>query len=362
MFCRQCGTELSEDAAYCGQCGAKVIKAETDNTVDRRDVYVDSAKKSQREIFDNLQKTPTWLKCLIGIIAAVVIGFCIWLLILILRWVISSFVIASIVFVIGYILYHKVLAPWLTERSYNRISKELQLPEGMTASMLLEALSGKFNYPYFKGVHYGTEGECVIEGKYSMYPVTFYEDNITEISYISEGTDTKKRTVLLETMAIQDYINKFFNPNLPIDVIRDMKRLNLAEGQRKAVAFVCAAATVLIVAATVWDYVSPGSLQSMAVPGIEVRTAYLSEYSTQVTIGEAFEGFFDNCKWTKFDSEGYAYVAFTGTCRYFDERADVRITFKITGEKFIVDSLDINGRTQSDLVLYGLLSAVYEDY
>lgn len=29
--------------------------------------------------------------------------------------------------------------------------------------MLLEALSGKFNYPYFKGVYYGTMGECVIE-------------------------------------------------------------------------------------------------------------------------------------------------------------------------------------------------------
>ena len=29
--------------------------------------------------------------------------------------------------------------------------------------MLLEALSGKCNYPYFKGVYYGTMGECVIE-------------------------------------------------------------------------------------------------------------------------------------------------------------------------------------------------------
>jgi hypothetical protein len=39
----------------------------------------------------------------------------------------------------------------------------LQLPEGMSAAMLLEALGGKFHYPYFKGVHYGTMGECVIE-------------------------------------------------------------------------------------------------------------------------------------------------------------------------------------------------------
>ena len=29
--------------------------------------------------------------------------------------------------------------------------------------MLLEALSGKCNYPYFKGVYYGTMAKCVIE-------------------------------------------------------------------------------------------------------------------------------------------------------------------------------------------------------
>lgn len=232
----------------------------------------------------------------------------------------------------------------------------------MNASSLLEALSGKFNYPYFKGVHYGTDGECVIEGKYAMYPVCFGKNNNAEISYIAKEDDKKKRTVLLEAMAIQDYINKFFNPNLPIDVIKDMKKLKLAEGQRKAVAVVCTIASVLIVAALGLDYIFPGSLQSMAVPGIEVRSAYLSQYSTQVTIEEAFENFFGSCKWAKYDSEGYTYVVFTGTCMYLGEQADVRIVFKVTGENFIVDSLDINGRAQGDLILYGVLSAVYEDY
>lgn len=136
----------------------------------------------------------------------------------------------------------------------------------------------------------------------------------------------------------------------------------LAEGQRKAVAFVWTAASILIAAAIVWDCVSPGSLLNMAVPGIEVRSAYLSQYSTKVTIEEAFENFFDDCKWKKYNSGGYTYVAFTGTCLYLDEQADVRIVFKITGENFIVDSLDINGKTQSNLFLYGVLSKVYEDY
>lgn len=362
MFCRQCGTELSEEAAYCRRCGTKVIRTEIGNTADQRGAHADNTMESQSKILDNLQSTAIWQKWLIGIIAVAVIGFCIWMLVLVIRWLFSSFVVAVIVLAAGYILYHKALAPWMAGWSYKKGSKELQLPDGMSPSTLLEALSGKFNYPYLRGIHYGTDGECVIEGKYSMYPVTFYADNITEISYVPKENDKKKRTVLLEAMAVRNYINKFFNPSLPIDVVKDMKRLRIAEGQRKAVAVVCTAASVLIAAALIWDYISPGGLESMAVPGKEVRTAYLSEYSKSITIEDAFENFFDNGKWTKYNLGGYTYVAFTGTCRYYDEQADVRVVFKITGKNFIIDSLDINGRTQSNLVLYGLLSAVYEDY
>lgn len=228
--------------------------------------------------------------------------------------------------------------------------------------MLMESLGGKFNYPYFKGVHYGENGECVIEGNYSMYSVMFKKYNYIVLEYIPPKKDKKKRTVLLEAMAIRDYINKFFNPKLPINVVYDMKRLRLAERQRKAVAIVWAAATVLIIAAIAWDYISPGSLQSIMVPGIEVRDAYLSRYSSTVTIEDAFENFFEDGKWSKYDSEGYTYVVFTGSCWYFDERDDVRIVFKITGKNFIVDSLDINGVEQNNLIMHSLLSEVYEDY
>lgn len=375
MFCAQCGTEIKEDTAYCCKCGAKIIKNKSPQIFCTESkgygVNIDQGKGS-----DNGKKK-TWMEWLLGpdylklpvflrwvlvilILAGGVLTF--FLLAGLLSAIFSSFISMIIAAAGGYILYHKIIAGLITAYIYKKKSKELQLPEGMSASMLLEALSGKFNYPYFKGVHYGADGECVIEGKYSMYPVVFGTNNIAEIDCILKKNEKKVRAVLLEAMAIRDYINKFFNPNLPVDVVKDMKKLKLAEGQRKAVAFVWTAASILIAAAIVWDCVSPGSLQNMAVPGIEVRGAYLSQYSTKVTIEEAFENFFDNCKWTKYKSEGYTYVAFTGTCLYLDERADVRIVFKVTGEKFIVDSLDINGQTRSNLILYGMLSKVYEDY
>lgn len=61
-------------------------------------------------------------------------------------------------------------------------------------------------------------------------------------------------------------------------------------------------------------------------------------------------------------SYGYSYVVFTGSCEYMGERTDIKITFKITGENFVVDGLDINGGSQDNLILYAMLSAVYEDY
>lgn len=320
----------------------------------------------KERLFGDMFKLPVFWRWFLGIGFLVSCGFLIvvgfTLLLGLLQQVFSSFIYMIIAVPGGYILYHKVIAEAITEFIYKRESKQLRLPEGMSVSMLLEALSGKFNYPYFKGVHYGTNGECVIEGKYSIYPVIFKKYNYVELDYISKENNKKKRTVLLEAMAIRNYINKFFNPTLSVDVVKDMKKLKFAEGQRKAVAIVSAAASVLIVVAIVLDYISPGSLQSMAVPGIEVRSAYLSQYSKKVTIEEAFENFFDNGKWTKYDSEGYTYVVFTGTCIYLGEWVDVRVVFKLTGKNFIVDSLDINGRTQSDFTLSALLSAVYEDY
>lgn len=361
MFCTQCGTQISEDAVYCDNCGAKVRKAETlaypspDNTMEQKEACDHGTGN---------QKSSTFWTWVAGLIILVVMGFAIRLLFLFSRWVFSSLIRAVVVIAGGYILYY-IIAEIKTEYSYGKKPKELQLPKGMTAAGLLETLSGRFNYPYFKGVHYGVEGECVIEGKYSMYPVIFGENCMAEISYAADENDKRRHTVMLEAMAIRDYINKFFNPDLPVNVLRDMKRLKFAEGRRKVAAFVCWAASLFIVVAIVCylaHFVPLGSLQSMTTPGIEVRSAYLSQYSTQVTIEEAFENFFDKCKWEKYDSEGYTNVAFTGVCEYAGQRADVRIIFKITGENFIVDRLDINGRTQSDLILYGLLSVVYENY
>ena len=121
-------------------------------------------------------------------------------------------------------------------------------------------------------------------------------------------------------------------------------------------------AIVLITAVVLVVVFKPDFITNIFQPGAEVRNAYLTQYSDEVTIEEAFDNFFSNGKWSTYKSEGYSYVVFTGTCEYNNEPSDARITFKITGERFNLDSLDINGEEQNDFVLALMLAKVYEDY
>lgn len=120
------------------------------------------------------------------------------------------------------------------------------------------------------------------------------------------------------------------------------------------IALVCVIVCVIVL--------KPDFVSDIFQPGAGVRNAHLSQYSDEVTIEEAFQDFFANEKWSTYKSDGYSYVVFTGTCEYDGEPADAQITFKITGDNFHIDHLDLNGVEQNDLILALMLAKVYENY
>lgn len=378
MHCDVCGAAIEDGRNVCDVCGKSfeipASKSQKNNQVgfDRprdgidRKQAIDEVKElvnaGLKKVRNGFNEVPNIWKSLIIIGALFIVGFCVLILIALLRLIFSSIITLLITVAGGYIVYQRWGANYVVDFIYEMKSNKLQLPEEMNAQTMLEALSGKFNYPYFKGVRYGEKGECVIEGKYSEYTALFDASNTAYLTCNPKNDDKRYRTILLEAIAIRSYINKFFNPTMPIDVTKDYNTLKSAEIQRKMVSIVFAVASFLACLAIVIELMFPGGLQRMTKPGAVVREAYLSQYSENVTIEDAFEGFFDNGKWSTYKDKEYSYVVFTGSCEYLGERADVKVTFKITGENFIVDSLDLNGREQSELILYGLLLAVYEDY
>lgn len=116
--------------------------------------------------------------------------------------------------------------------------------------------------------------------------------------------------------------------------------------------------SVLFLGVLIIGTVIPG----ISYPGYEVRVSYMTQYSETVTVGEAFESYFEDCKWKKYKDEDYSYVVFTGTCEYMGEICDVRMTFKLTGKNFVCDRLELNGSPQSELMITILLSDVYDEY
>ena len=371
MFCNMCGNELAEGAAFCQKCGAKVLNEENVQDQnedfeywDRKELWkgiFDDIKEEIKDYIDSFMAMPTDKKVFWALVIGISVIFCV-LIIAVLLKVFFSNVILLIIFVVGgYIAYQKWGAKWVTSFIYWGSSKRLFIPDGMTVEALVRNLNGKFDYPYFKGARYAADDQCMIEGRYSVYYVIFYDNKTVELKCCEDEDNKMYRTILLEAIAIRSYINRFFNPALKIDADKDLQALKSAEGQRKVVAFVLSAATFLIILAISLEYAIPGGMQRMFRPGMEVRDAYLSQYSKNVTVEEAFDNFFENGKWSKYESEGYSFVVFTGSCEYLGERADVRVTFKITGENFVVDSLDINGRTQNDLILFALLESVYNE-
>ncbi len=91
----------------------------------------------------------------------------------------------------------------------------------------------------------------------------------------------------------------------------------------------------------------------------KVRNAYLSQYSTTVTVGDAFDNFFGSPKWKAYEEGTQERVDFQGNCTYSGEQVQVRIVFGIYGDTFQVDSVQINGKEAPALISAGLFSAVY---
>ena len=132
------------------------------------------------------------------------------------------------------------------------------------------------------------------------------------------------------------------------------------ETRKTIVQMVIGLAAVVIVALVL--ALKPDLVSDIFQPGAAVRSSYLSQYSESVTIGDAFDDFFGNEKWSTYKDKGYTYVVFTGSFEYDGEPADARITFKITGENFRAETLEINGVEQNEFMLGLLLLRVYADY
>jgi hypothetical protein len=95
----------------------------------------------------------------------------------------------------------------------------------------------------------------------------------------------------------------------------------------------------------------------------QVKTASPYAYPDK-TYGEAFDSFFKNPKWKYFEGEnGEDVVEFTGKCTYHDTEVEALIQFLLNEDDNTVEvgAFSLNDVPQTELMTYGLITAVFED-
>lgn len=90
-----------------------------------------------------------------------------------------------------------------------------------------------------------------------------------------------------------------------------------------------------------------------------VRNSYFVNFSDEITIGEAFENVFSDCKWSKYSYNNNKYVRFTGDFTTDDgsNTSTYQINFLVLGDSCSIDSIYVNGIDSSEaefLILTGI--------
>lgn len=102
------------------------------------------------------------------------------------------------------------------------------------------------------------------------------------------------------------------------------------------------------------------SISSIWKPGAVVRNAYFPTFSEEITIGDAFENVFTDCKWSEYTYNGNEYVSFSG--KFKDDSGTVatyRFDFLVRGDSSTIDSIYCDGVDVSWTELV-LLTAIYQ--
>ncbi|MBD5472515.1 MAG: zinc-ribbon domain-containing protein [Lachnospiraceae bacterium] len=102
---------------------------------------------------------------------------------------------------------------------------------------------------------------------------------------------------------------------------------------------IMAGVIIVVIIALNWN-----SISSIWNPGAVVRNAYFTSYSDEITIGEAFENVFTDCKWSKYTYNGNKYVRFTGKFKEDNGKASTyQFNFLVLGDSATIDSIYIDG-------------------
>ncbi|MCI3922665.1 hypothetical protein MO973_20750 [Paenibacillus sp. TRM 82003] len=255
----------------------------------------------------------------------------------------------------GYIIYILIIRPIIISAKYKELKVELPLNENLDHVTLLERLREKgFSYPELKNMRHNESGQVVIEGKYTSHPLEI-NGQMLYVGKGMKGDEQKKANCILEAAIIAHYLSKFFNPNAPVDAYKEYEKFRK---RRKQPVLVTAGIFILFLIAFAFQ---AGEELTPQLQSNNISSSYLSQYSNTKTIGDTFEAFFGDPKWKSYEQGIQKYVDFQGTLTVDNEPAVSVITFSVSGEKFMVESVKIDNQVLNSLEVEAFFQTVYSE-
>ena len=252
--------------------------------------------------------------------------------------------------ILGVLLWTFLLRAISVLKRYEKQGNQVILPEAMDSEALFQKIKSELQYPDVKNIFYNEYGALSIAGRYADY-MLLLEGNTLTVGTEMTGKRNKDMRRAEEAMCICAYIGKIFNPATPVNPYHLYRKMRHARRNSLLIS------AILIIVLLIYSAV-------ILAPALDetakVRDAYLTQYSSEVTVGEAFDGFFGDPEWTAYQEGAQELIDFQGECTFGGENVIVRITFGIYGHQFRVDSVKINGNETSDLISASLFTAIYE--
>ena len=165
---------------------------------------------------------------------------------------------------------------------YKKGGSQFTLPESMDYETIYQKLREEMQYPDNRNLFYDEYGQPAIAGRYGTYTIHM-EDTLLTVQAETNGKLNKNMRQTEEAMCLAAYVRKIFEPAAPVNPYQLYKRMRHARRN----GLIISAVLIIAAAACTLSALSP-ALDDTA----KVRNAYLSQYSTTVTVGDAFDNFF----------------------------------------------------------------------
>lgn len=229
--------------------------------------------------------------------------------------------------------------------------KDPEIPVGeMTAEEVKKLLKEKLEFPFLKNIRTSETGDIDIEGKYGVHKVGIKNGKLYTYDKFKLFSNSKKKSE--ENRCLSFYLAKIMQPDSQYNPPKEFKKFKN---------YITACNIQLLTGIIIGIYLilmlvnGLGGTDSLTSKG--VSEMYFTDYSEEISIGEALSATCSNCNWdSREGSNGLYYVTFSGNGA---NGSLLQIIFETDGNTCSVQSISMDG--EDITLLQGLLfETLYE--